>query len=127
MTGIMQKIILYLLKKVSLLKIFRTRVRVSDKVLRDAHIAVENGALILDVRTQEEYKVKHVKNAVNIPVQQLNKKYKDIPEDKEIVIYCRKGNRSQGAAKYLQERGRKVYDVATQKEWERKIPRHHYH
>lgn len=96
--------------------------KVSDDDLRAAHNAVTNGALIIDVRTPEEYKVKHVKDALNIPLQIMEQYYKNIPKDKEIVVYCRSGSRSKMAAEYLQGQGRKVYDVVSQEEWEREIP-----
>lgn len=92
---------------------------IDDEVLRAAHVAVKNGAIILDVRTPKEFKAKHINGALNLPLQQLNKSYVNIPKNKEIVVYCRSGNRSATASKFLRKLGFKVYDVATQRDWER--------
>ena len=87
-----------------------------------AHKAHENGAIILDVRTPQEYKTKHIKGAINYPVQELHNLYVRLPKDKAVIVYCRAGNRSAHAAKFLKQQGFTVYDVATQADWEREIP-----
>ena len=118
----MKKNILYLLSIFSFLLLLGGCSKVSDEDLLAAHDAYNNGALIIDVRTKEEFKDGHIKQAVNIPLQNLEKYYQYIPKDKEIIVYCRSGSRSSMAAEYLTERGRVVYDVATQGDWERKLP-----
>lgn len=95
---------------------------VSDEELRAAHIAYKKGAIIVDVRTKEEFEKRHIKNAINIPVQMIDKLYYTLPKNKEIIVYCRSGSRSSQAASYLRKKGRKVYDVATQNDWHRKVP-----
>jgi rhodanese-related sulfurtransferase/DNA-binding transcriptional ArsR family regulator len=51
---------------------------------------VRNGsALILDVRPIEEYAAGHLPGAVSIPLKELQRRMAEIPEDKEIVAYCR--------------------------------------
>ena len=105
---------------VSIVTFSKGKGMVADEVLRAAHVAVENRALIIDVRTTQEYTSGHIENAINIPLQQIERHFKEmLPNDKEIVVYCRRGNRSQIAARFLQRQGYTVYDVATQKEWER--------
>jgi len=94
---------------------------VSDKDLIKARKAVKNGALIVDVRTPEEFKKKHVKNAINLPIKEIMKGKINLPNTKEIVVYCRTGSRSSTVAKVLREQGWSVYDVATQSDWERDI------
>lgn len=94
---------------------------VSDEEVIAARKAVKEGALMIDVRTPSEYKHGHIKGAYNIPLQVLDKVYTHLPKDKEIVVYCRAGNRSEVAAKFLREQGWKVHDVATQEDWEREI------
>lgn len=96
--------------------------KISDDELRVAHNAFDKGALLIDVRTKEEYLEKHATQAVNIPVQLIERYYKYIPKDKEIIVYCRTGSRSHMAATYLKKQGRKVYDVKTQEDWERELP-----
>jgi len=95
---------------------------VDDQVLRDAHAAVKKGALILDVRTPDEFKGGHLKGATNISIDILDKSYSKLPKSKTIVVYCRSGSRSAMAAKMLKAKGWNVLDVATQSEWNRKVP-----
>lgn len=63
--------------------------------------------LILDVRTPEEFGVKHAFGAVNIPVNELeNKLSKELPDlDKTIVVHCAKGGRSGKAMAILSDHG----------------------
>ncbi|MDZ7689634.1 MAG: metalloregulator ArsR/SmtB family transcription factor [Balneolaceae bacterium] len=44
---------------------------------------------IIDVRPKQEFNEGHIAGALNIPVDQLSNRLKDLPEDKEIVAYCR--------------------------------------
>jgi len=113
--------ILSLLSIVLMVFFFNTCSKVSDKELRDARNAVENGALIIDVRSREEFKEGHAKDSVNIPVQLIEKYYKHIPKNKEIVVYCRTGSRSSYATTFLRSKGRTVYDMVNQEEWQREL------
>lgn len=94
---------------------------VSDEDLIKARVAVDNGALIVDVRTPQEFRKKHIKGAINLPIKEIMKGKINLPKNKEIVLYCRTGSRSSAVAKVLGEQGWSVYDVATQSDWERKI------
>jgi phage shock protein E len=73
---------------------------------------VAEGALLLDVRTPQEFSMGHVEGALNIPVQVINQRHKELPRDKVIVVYCRSGRRSAHAAQLLLEAGfKEVYDI----------------
>ena len=95
--------------------------KVSDEDLKKAREAVENGALIVDVRTPKEFNEKHIQGSINLPIEEIMKGRINLPTDKEIVLYCRTGSRSATSAKVLKEKGWSVYDVATQSDWEREI------
>ncbi len=95
--------------------------KVDDETLRAAHKAHSKGALIVDVRTQKEFKAKHIRGAINLPLQELHNTYVRLPKDKVIILYCRSGNRSSTAKKLLISEGFTVYDVATQGDWERDV------
>lgn len=62
---------------------------------------------ILDVRTIEEYKASHIKGAIVIPLQALEKRVSEIEhlKDKKVLVYCRTGNRSKKALSILQQNG----------------------
>ena len=63
----------------------------------------ENGYIILDVRTPEEFSDKHIPGAINVANETIG--IGEIPElpDKEqlILVYCRSGNRSKQASEKL--------------------------
>ncbi len=61
----------------------------------EAYDKYQNGAYVLDVRTQEEWNDFHVPNTTLIPLDQLASRLNEVPRDKEIVVVCRSGNRSQ--------------------------------
>jgi phage shock protein E len=53
--------------------------------------------LIIDVREPIEFKMGHVKGAINIPPSKLMagaEKLRDVPKDTELILYCRTGSRS---------------------------------
>lgn len=54
------------------------------------------GAMVLDVRTPEEFAEGHLANAVNIPFEQVTQEFinRGIPKDTPVVLYCRSGRRS---------------------------------
>ncbi len=61
--------------------------------------------LLLDVRTAAEYEVGHLPGAVNIPVQELRERLSELPQDKEIIVYCRVGFRGYLAYRILVQNG----------------------
>lgn len=61
----------------------------------EAYNLYQNGALVLDVRTQEEWDEYHAPNTTLIPLDQLPSRLNEIPHDRQIVVVCRSGNRSQ--------------------------------
>lgn len=70
---------------------------------------VNKGAILLDVRTKEEYDEKHLDNAINIDYYQddfLDQVLEELPDkNKAIVLYCRSGVRAEEAANVLLEEG----------------------
>ena len=67
----------------------------------------EEGYIILDVRTQEEYDQGHIPGAILIPDTEIKDKAEEVLTDKEqlILVYCRSGRRSKLAAETLVELG----------------------
>lgn len=92
-------------------KVFReiTPAEVKERLEKGDEIAV------LDVRTKEEYEsdTGHLKVAILLPIQELERRYHELDslKAKEIVAYCRSGNRSGRAARFLAEKGFKVYNM----------------
>ena len=61
----------------------------------EAYSKYQNGTFVLDVRTQEEWNEYHAPNTTLIPLDQLPSRLNELPRDREIVVVCRSGNRSQ--------------------------------
>ncbi len=67
----------------------------------------EEGYIILDVRTQEEYDEGHIPGAIVISHEEIAEKAEGVLTDKDqlILVYCRSGQRSKLAAEALVELG----------------------
>ena len=67
----------------------------------------EEGYIILDVRTQEEYDQGHIPGATQISHEEIAEKAEDVLTDKDqlILVYCRSGRRSKIAAEILVDLG----------------------
>jgi rhodanese-related sulfurtransferase len=63
--------------------------------------------LVLDVRTADEWKAGHGKNAKNIPLDQLSTRVAELSEykNKNIVVVCRSGARAGMAIEILKKAG----------------------
>lgn len=71
-------------------------------------LIINNNAIILDVRSKEEFDSGHIFGARHIPVDELSHMPPELSEDKLIVTYCGKGSgRSQRATSILNENGKK--------------------
>ena len=63
---------------------------------------VNKGAVILDVRTEKEYRTNHISEALHIPLQKLEHRLDDIAQlNRPIVVYCTSGIRSAQATRLL--------------------------
>jgi rhodanese-related sulfurtransferase len=67
--------------------------------------------LLLDVRTPQENAAQAISGSYLIPLQELGHRIHELPKDKEIVVYCRVGNRSAYACSYLSRMGYAVKNL----------------
>ena len=78
-----------------------------DTITTEILAAIEHGALIVDVRTPEEFADGHYPGAINIPheliLDGLNQL--GVTIDTSVILYCRSGNRSGQAEQVLREKG----------------------
>ena len=67
----------------------------------------EEGYIILDVRTREEYDQGHIPGAMLIPDTEIETKAEEVLTDKDqlLLVYCRSGRRSKLASEILVELG----------------------
>jgi phage shock protein E len=69
--------------------------------------ALDSGALVIDVRSPQEYASGHFSTAINIPHNQIEQRLGELGEDKKrpIVLYCYAGSRSAVAQRILRAHG----------------------
>ena len=75
----------------------------------------KGGVTLIDVRTPDEYKGGHIKNAANINVNDANfeTSIAKLDKNKPVVVYCAVGGRSSRAADIMVQKGFKnVYNVS---------------
>ena len=83
-----------------------------------------SGTTLIDVRTADEYSLGTIRNAINIPVDELRGRIHEIPADKPVIVFCAIGLRGYIALKILMGHnfknvrnlsgGYKTYALATQ-------------
>lgn len=92
-----------------------------DTTLAKEFVSSER-AILIDVRTFEEYEKNHIEGAINIPLDTITKEsIKNITNSEidNIIIYCQSGARSKEAAIKIIEFGyTNVYDLGSINNWE---------
>ncbi len=77
---------------------------------------VDDGeAVVVDVRTPREFSHNGLDGALNLPLQQLSQRHRELGDkDKPLVLYCRSGSRSAQAKNLLEQMGyEEVYDLGS--------------
>ena len=66
-------------------------------------IVIDENSIVIDVRTEQEYKAGHLKNSIHIPYQEIQQKIGEHVHNRneKIILYCRSGRRSGIAKKSL--------------------------
>lgn len=67
--------------------------------------ARESGAVLIDVRSKEEYDKGTIDGFINIPLNDLRERVSELPKDKEIILSCHSGQRSYIAQRMLSQMG----------------------
>lgn len=67
--------------------------------------AIQEGAFLVDVRSAGEFASGSVKGAVNIPLDRIGSQLSKFKGKKNIVVFCRSGNRSAQAKSILEQNG----------------------
>lgn len=82
--------------------------QVASVALDKLEQTVEGGAVLVDLRSEEEYSESHLTQAVNIPLSLLAIKGRLLSSEVDYVCYCDTGRRSRAAAHLLSKQGFKV-------------------
>jgi phage shock protein E len=88
-------------------KIFTGGSLMADK--NEVKDKIKNGALVVDVRSVGEFSGGHYNGALNIPVDEVQRRISEFGnnKDKEIILYCRSGGRAGSAKQMLESAGYK--------------------
>lgn len=78
---------------------------------RTAKRLADEGAALLDVREDSEYREGHAPGAIHIPYQQLDRRLAELPRGRDLVVYCAAGVRSSLATSLLERAGLPVVNV----------------
>jgi len=79
--------------------------------MEDIKEIIERGALIVDVRTSEEFKEGHIEGCLNIPLDKIGEAMAWLQKDVPTVLVCASGSRSGQALDILKANGfEKVYN-----------------
>jgi rhodanese-related sulfurtransferase len=70
--------------------------------------------VLLDVREPHEHADKNIKGSILIPLGSLSDRIGELQKykEKEIIVYCRSGNRSGQACNFLHHKGFKVVNLS---------------
>jgi phage shock protein E len=66
---------------------------------------VKQGALILDVRSPNEYQQGHIKGSINAPLNELSKHISKLKKETAVITCCASGMRSASAKSVLKSNG----------------------
>jgi len=79
-----------------------------------AYERIQKGALLLDIRETEEIEMLafDVEEQIFIPQSEFTLRFREIPSDREIIVGCHSGNRSQDVTLFLtKKKYDKVYNL----------------
>ena len=116
-----------LLKPKALIPLILLLTVVFIQIFRDVDFAdpqelkqfVADGALLIDVRSPQEYATQHLQEAINIPINDLENHLQMLgKKDQKIIVYCRSGRRSTRAHSLLLTHGfKEVYNLGGMNRW----------
>ncbi len=66
---------------------------------------LKEGAVLIDVRSKDEYKAGHAKKSINLPLDELNSNFDKIKKGIPIIVVCQSGMRSKMAQSKLKKAG----------------------
>jgi adenylyltransferase/sulfurtransferase len=79
----------------------------TDITPTEVHSKLSNGdeIVVIDVREPHEWSAGHIAQATHIRLSELPQRLAEIPRDREVVMVCRSGGRSENARRFLAQSG----------------------
>lgn len=108
----MKKIILLMLILLTMVtQVWSAEKNISSREAK-ALLGKNKNTYLLDVRTPQEYSQGRLAGSVLIPIDQFERRFREVPKNKTIVVYCAVGSRSKPVAGFLSQQGYKdVYNM----------------
>jgi phage shock protein E len=75
------------------------------QVLKLVPSLLKQGGQIIDVRSADEFNVAHKDGSINIPIESLDSRIKDLNKNKPIILCCASGSRSGAVKRSLKAKG----------------------
>lgn len=76
-------------------------------------LAKSKRIFLLDVRTPEEFRQARLKGAVLMPMNEMERRFQEVPRNRPVVVYCAVGSRSTLVAGFLAGKGYpEVYNMS---------------
>ncbi|HEY5976130.1 MAG TPA: rhodanese-like domain-containing protein [Geobacteraceae bacterium] len=85
-----------------------------DITSREAKALIDKNpkVFLLDVRTPDEFRQGRIAGAVLIPIGEFERRAKEVPQGRPIIVFCAVGSRSRQVSQYLAQQGYKeVYNM----------------
>ena len=79
---------------------------------QEAKELIGAGAVLLDVRRADEFAESRIPGSTWIVLDELSQKYGQLPKDRQIVVQCKSGGRSNRAAAWLGSQGYSAVNLA---------------
>lgn len=86
-----------------MIQFFKQLLRAGAKT--DFKELINNGAVIIDVRTKNEFRTGNIKGSVNIPLDMLPNSLSKFNKNKPVIVCCASGMRSSSARKIMLSNG----------------------
>ena len=79
----------------------------NDIEIEELKEKVKQGAILLDVRSRQEYQEGHISGAINIPEYEIDRRVEQEIQNKNlpIIIYCQYGSRSRNVYDKMKRKG----------------------
>ena len=109
----MRKVMINKIKDIIKNKWYR-EIEENDIGLEELKQFQKEGAIIIDVRSPQEFREGHIDGAISIPEYEIKKEAGNrlVDKEKDIIVYCSSGGRSKKAQKLLRKLGyQNVYNL----------------
>jgi rhodanese-related sulfurtransferase len=90
-----------------------TETKIPEVTPREVKEMIKQGKdpSLVDVRELQEVMAGKIENAKHIPLGEVLRRFDELDKDKEHIIVCRSGNRSELASEWLHQKGYKVKNM----------------